>query len=116
LLLPAALAAIGDLMPPERFVKLLAEHPARLVGLGNRKGAIAADREADLVVMDPSAEIMVTPNMLFHRYKATPYMDRPIRGLIERTYLRGRIVFDHTGLVGGRAGHILRRDASANRR
>jgi allantoinase len=116
LLLPATWAAIGHLMRPERFFQLLTTSPANLVGLWGRKGAIAAGGDADLVVFDADFELVVTGEMLRHRYKATPYLRRPLRGLVECTYLRGRPVFDHGEAVGDPRGRTLRRDAAATHR
>jgi allantoinase len=116
LLLPASWAAVGDLMPPERFVKLLTDSPASLVGLHSRKGAISAGYDADLVIFDTEFELVVTAEMLWHRYKATPYLKHSLRGLVDTTYLRGQKVFDRGQPMGGPRGQTLRRDASAKRR
>jgi allantoinase len=90
--------------------------PASLVGLAPKKGAITAGRDGDLVVFDPNAEFTVTQEMLFHRHKATPYLGRKLRGVVETTYLRGRKVFDHGEFHGGPGGQMLRRDTSAQPR
>ena len=54
----------------------MALHPAELVGLAGRKGAIAPGRDADLVVFDPDATFTVDPTALHHRHRATPYEGR----------------------------------------
>ena len=65
--------------------------PARLAGLA-RKGVIEVGADADLVVWDPDAEFAVDARRLHHRHYMTPYDGRRLRGVVERTYLRGQVV------------------------
>ncbi len=51
----------------------MAAVPAKTAGLA-AKGAIAVGRDADLVAFAPDAEFVVTPDMLRHRHKLTPYL------------------------------------------
>jgi allantoinase len=89
----------------------LSRRPAQLVGLGGRKGAVAAGRDADLVVFDPEAEFTVTAGGLHHRHKATPYEGRALRGRVVRTVLRGRTVYDAGRLGDAPAGRAVLRAA-----
>ena len=83
------------------LVEWLSRGPARLVGLGDHKGALAAGYDADLVVFDPDAEFTVSAQMLHHRHKVTPYDGGRLRGRVDKTVLRGRTVFE-----GGRFGEF----------
>jgi allantoinase len=65
--------------------------PARLAGLA-RKGVLEPGADADLLVWDPDAEFTVDARRLHHRHPLTPYDGRTLRGVIERTYLRGSVV------------------------
>lgn len=87
----------------------MAQRPARLVGLGSRKGAVAPGFDADLAVFDPEGEFLVDPAQLHHRHKATPYEGRALRGRIDRTYLRGRKVYDAGQFSAGPCGQVLKR-------
>jgi allantoinase len=78
------------------LVQWLSRRPARLVGLDNQKGALAAGYDADLVVFDPGARFIVSGEMLHHRHKTTPYEGRRLQGRVDKTVLRGRTVF-HAG-------------------
>jgi allantoinase len=68
--------------------------PARLAGLGDRKGRIAPGYDGDLVVWDPEASFTVDPLTLHHRHPLTPYAGRALFGVIRRTLLRGKTVYD----------------------
>jgi allantoinase len=86
--------------------------PARLAGLDGRKGAIAAGRDADLVVFDPDATFRVDPASLHHRHPVTPYAGRMLYGVVLETWLRGRKVQDR-GRFPAPAGTTLLRETSA---
>jgi allantoinase len=83
--------------------------PARLVGLADRKGAIAPGYDADFVVWDPDATFAVDPSSLEHRHKVTPYARRPLSGVVEQTFVRGVRVFDR-GSFSKPSGRLLRGD------
>ena len=72
----------------------LSRAPSRLVGLDGRKGEIAAGRDADIVIWNPEKQFRVTPEMLHHRHKFTPYTGEILSGVVLQTFLRGRTVYD----------------------
>ncbi|HYL46356.1 MAG TPA: allantoinase AllB [Candidatus Limnocylindrales bacterium] len=84
--------------------------PARLAGLENRKGAIAAGCDADLVIWNPDATFRVDPARLHHRHKLTPYAGHELFGVVETTFLRGRKVFGSGEFSATPAGQVLYRD------
>jgi allantoinase len=69
--------------------------PARLAGLGDRKGKIAPGYEADFVVWDPDEVFVVIPTRLYHRHKLTPYTGEGFFGVVQQTLLRGETVYDN---------------------
>jgi allantoinase len=93
------------------LVDWMGRRPARLVGLGGRKGALAPGYDADLVVFDSLAEFAVAPGMLHHRHKLTPYEGRTLRGRVDMTFLRGRKVYDAGRFDGSPGGCMIRRPA-----
>jgi allantoinase len=68
--------------------------PARQVGLAHRKGSISVGCDADIVIWNPDREFRVTPEMIQHRHKLTPYAGEVLRGVVEKTFLRGQMVYD----------------------
>jgi allantoinase len=87
----------------------LARAPARLVGLDGRKGEIAAGSDADIVIWNPETQFRVTPEMLHHRHKFTPYAGEKLSGVVMKTFLRGRTVYDRGKFAEVPQGLLLSR-------
>jgi allantoinase len=90
------------------IARWMAERPALLAGCDKRKGKIAEGYDADLVVFDPEAEFRVTEDRLHHRHAVSPYLGEKLRGLVKRTYLRGKIVFQDGAFPGVVTGKEFR--------
>jgi allantoinase len=76
-----------------QLAEWLCAAPARQVGL-RQKGSISMGRDADIVIWNPEREFRVAPEMIQHRHKLTPYAGEVLRGVVEKTFLRGRMVYD----------------------
>jgi allantoinase len=81
--------------------------PARLVGLQNRKGMIAAGYDADLVIWNPEEQFKVDGQRLQHRHKLNPYEGKTLSGVVEKTFLRGRKIYDEGEFRGEPRGLLL---------
>jgi dihydropyrimidinase len=93
-----------------RFVELVATAPARLFGLYPEKGTIAIGGDADLLIWNGMAELMLTPAALHQHVDYTVYQGRQVRGLPETVILRGQVIVEgreFVGQIGG--GRFLRR-------
>jgi allantoinase len=90
------------------LARWLCSAPAKLVGLENRKGMIAAGCDADLIIWNPAQQFKVTGTALHHRHKLTPYEGRTLNGVIEKTFLRGRKIYDGGEFIGEPRGLLLR--------
>ena len=90
-----------------QVVDWMATQPAIFAGLGHRKGQIACGFDADLVVFDPSANYCIDPEMIKYRHKVTPYAGRKVKGVVERTYVRGQIVYQDNELIGQPVGQPI---------
>jgi allantoinase len=85
--------------------KWFSQAPARLAGLGGRKGVIGRGADADLVFWEPDAESTIDPANLYHRHSVSPYAGMAVRGRVVKTILRGEVIFDRgecTGIPSGR--------------
>ena len=96
-------------LPPERLADWMSKNPARLAGLHHSKGELAAGMDADIVVWDPNAEFTVEAANIFHRHKITPYDGEILRGKVQRTYVRGNLVFQNGNQMGAPIGKLLER-------
>jgi allantoinase len=82
--------------------------PARQVGLSQRKGSIAVGCDADIIIWNPDRALGVEPGMIHHRHKLTPYDGEVLRGVVEKTFLRGQMVYDGGEFAEPRGQSILR--------
>jgi allantoinase len=78
---------------PERMAEWMSAAPARLAGLGDRKGMIKEGYDADITIWDPEKSFTVDPVALEHRHAVTPYAWRELYGVVVATYVAGRTVF-----------------------
>jgi allantoinase len=85
--------------------------PARQVGLTQQKGSISVGCDADLLIWNPDREFKVEPKMIHHRHKLTPYAGQVLHGVVEKTFLRGQMVYDG-GTFSGPYGRVLLRASS----
>lgn len=81
-------------MPPERAAALLATNAAKRFGIYPRKGSIRLGADADLAVVDLEKEWIVDGKKLYYKQGWSPYDGWKIKGAIEKTILRGKIIFE----------------------
>ncbi|HEX5889186.1 MAG TPA: allantoinase AllB [Pyrinomonadaceae bacterium] len=84
----------------------LCTNPARQVSLDSRKGTISAGCDADIIIWNPDRELVVDAAHLEHRHKLTPYHGESLTGVVEKTFLRGRKLYEN-GLDELAAGELL---------
>lgn len=89
------------------LTRWLCTAPAALVGLRQKKGTIAAGLDADLAIWNPAKEFKVDGTQLHHRHKLTPYQDMLLEGVVEKTFLRGRKIYDDGEFVDEPQGDFL---------
>jgi allantoinase len=91
----------------------MAAAPARLAGLGYRKGQIAPGKDADLVVWRPESTWTVEPAQLHNRHTFTPYSGMKLAGIVEATYLRGEKIYARGEPAGSCRGRLLGREGAS---
>lgn len=92
------------------IARWMAESPAQLVGLPQRKGHLAAGCDADMVVFDPETEWAVTPAELHCRHATSPYLGERLTGKVSMTFLRGKCVFNRGSFQGEPGGREYTRE------
>ncbi len=80
----------------ERMVDVLSTGTARMFGLAN-KGAIAAGKDADIVVFDPKRKFTITQKKLHQNVDYTPWEGWEMTGMPQVVYSRGRKVAEWSG-------------------
>jgi len=92
-----------------QLTEWLSAAPARQVGLAQRKGSISVGGDADIVIWNPDREFQVTPSLIHHRHKLTPYAGEILHGVVEKTFLRGQMVYDGAEFGSNPRGEIILR-------
>ena len=83
-----------------RAIELLAEEPARMLGIWPQKGAILPGSDADLVLVDLSAQRTLTDEGLQTKSGWTPYQDWKVTGVVNLTMLRGTVIARNREVIG----------------
>jgi allantoinase len=91
------------------LVRWMSSAPARLVNLDQRKGAIEVGYDADLVIWNADATFRVEPSLLQHRHKLTPYANQTLSGVVEKSFLRGRLIYEAGEFASKPEGKLLLR-------
>lgn len=86
-----------------RFAQVAAEAPARLMGL-TRKGRLEPGCDADVVVLDPGVERVLSVSTLRQRVDYTPFEGMAVRGWPRHVWLRGRQLVENGDFTGGKGG------------
>ncbi len=85
-------------------VSLMCEGPARTYGIHPRKGSLAPDSDADIVLVDPQASREVRREDVRSRAGWSAFEGRQLVGAAVRTFVRGQTVWSD-GEVLAPVGH-----------
>jgi dihydroorotase-like cyclic amidohydrolase len=78
----------------KRLLEVVSEKAAERYGVDDRKGSIEVGKDADLVLIDPEREWVVRGKAFLSKGKITPFEGMTLKGQVEKTLVRGRVVYD----------------------
>ena len=83
----------------EKAVELCSANPAKIFGCKD-KGSISAGKDADIVIYNPKTEFTITNDKMHSDCDHTIWEGKKLSGYPEKTFSRGRLVFDNGEFVG----------------
>ncbi len=78
----------------KRYVEVTSSNPAKRFGLYPKKGTISLNADADLKVVDMKREYTLKNENMFTKQKITIFDGWKLQGKIEKTIIRGKIVYE----------------------
>jgi allantoinase len=100
------LALLAENVSLEKLARLTSTNVAERFDIPE-KGGIAIGKDADLTLVDLSADEPVTAESLRYRHKQTPYLGRKLPR-IARTILRGQTIWSDGKLAERPTGRLVR--------
>jgi allantoinase len=91
----------------EQLAALVATRPAQRFGFP-QKGRIQVGADADFALLDLASQCTLGPEDLLTRHRESPYVGRTFRGIVRRTFVRGRTVYRAGQVVDRPHGRFLR--------
>ena len=100
-------------MTLEQYVNVTAANPAKVYGLYPKKGCLEPGSDADMIILNPDKEQILTQKMLHSRVDYTAYEGWQIQGSIEKVLLRGKVIADHHTWCGTKGqGQFIKRNVT----
>ena len=93
----------------EQMCKLLSENPAKLYGVYPQKGVLAPGSDADIVVLDPEKESVISAATHAYNTDNNPFEGIRLRCGIDKVFLRGSLTVDDGRLVKEKLGKYIAR-------
>jgi len=96
-----------------RMTALCSANPAKIFGLYPKKGVVAPGSDADLTILDPSGETVISAATQRQNVDYTPYEGFRVRGVIRSVYLRGTLLYTNGGFIADEPlGRFIKRGPS----
>ena len=95
-----------------RLVEVLSTNAAIHYGLYPRKGALLVGSDADFTILDLDREWVIDEAAMQTKSKYTPLHGMKLKGAIDRTIVRGTVVYENGQIVGAPGyGEFIKRQA-----
>ena len=95
---------------PNRFVELTSTNPAKIFGMYPQKGTLLPGSDADIAIWDPDKEIQYGYKYAQHRTDYNIYEGWPMKGVVEKVILRGKLIVDGSKWLGVKGeGRFIKR-------
>lgn len=91
----------------EQLSKWLSHGSAKFLGLEESKGHLKPGYDADIVIWNPDAITKIDASIIHHRHKVTPYDGMELYGKVEKTFVRGQLVYDNGQFAEKPVGRFL---------
>jgi dihydropyrimidinase len=91
---------LGGRLSIEEMCRKLSTAPARIMGLGDRKGSIEVGKDADLAVIHPEKRLTVDPAAMETNADWSPFEGWDLAGFARTTLSRGDVIVDDYVVVG----------------
>ncbi|MDE1177961.1 MAG: dihydropyrimidinase [Edaphobacter sp.] len=96
----------------ERFVEITSAAPARIFGMYPKKGVIAKNADADIVLWDPAAEHLISAETHSMRCDFSMFEGWKVKGNAKKVFSRGELVVDEGKYIAATGrGQYIRREA-----
>jgi dihydropyrimidinase len=94
-----------------QFVDLMATRPAKVFGLFPRKGTIAVGSDADLIIWDPKANLVIAQSAMHNSMDYSSYEGYTVQGIPRTVLSRGKVIVKNREYIGTPGeGRFLKRD------
>lgn len=94
-----------------KFVEIVSTNPAKVAGIYPRKGTLAINYDADIMIIDPDKKVKITNNILHSKTGFTPYEGWEVQGYPVYTISKGKIVVANDELFAVKGqGSLIKRD------
>ena len=99
---------------PNQFVAMTSTNPAKIFGMYPEKGSIQPGSDADIAIWNPDKEITYGVAYAKHRTDYNLYEGWPLKGVVEKVFLRGKLIVDGQEWYGkkGQGKYIKRTEAT----
>ena len=91
----------------ETFAAIMSRNAADIFNLQN-KGRIEIGYDADFVVFDPEKQWKITEESLYYLNKISAFVGLEGKGLTEKTFVRGQLIYDNGQFSESQMGKLLK--------